>query len=46
MMRKSIGKHNDRFSILGFGNGRLPEIEIHGVSYPEQDKINEMVQYA
>lgn len=46
MMQKTIGRYNDRISILGFGSGRLPEIEIHGVSYPEQDKINEMVQYA
>lgn len=31
---------------LGFGTGRIPEMEIRGKMYPQQDKIDEMIRYA
>lgn len=42
----NFGKTGDKVSVLGFGCGRLPEKEINGKMYPEQDMIDEMISVA
>ncbi len=46
MEKTMFGRYQDPISVLGFGTGHLPEVELHGKVCPDQDRINEMVSYA